>query len=84
MGVIGPLFCFEYTNFKVSLIIKIINFNGIKNMAQLTMLVIFHVNVITCQNYHTFITSLLKIIHFLNEKFQISHMVSKHGSNYVK
>jgi len=48
MSIIGPLFCFDYTNFKVSLIIKIINFNGIENMAHLTMLVIFHVNVITC------------------------------------
>jgi hypothetical protein len=50
------------------------------------MFVIFHVNVITCQNfnfYHTFIVSLLKKLIFWYESFQISHMVSEHGSNYV-
>jgi hypothetical protein len=86
MGIIGPLSCFDYINFKVSLVIKIINFIGIKNMAHLAMLVIFHVNVITCQIfnlphiYHIFVEKL----HFLKWKFQINHMVSKHGSNYVK
>jgi hypothetical protein len=34
--------------------------------------------------YHTFIASLLKKLVFWNEKFQINHMVSKHGSYYVK
>jgi hypothetical protein len=34
--------------------------------------------------YHTFITFLLKKLIFWNEKFQISHMISKHGSYYVK
>jgi hypothetical protein len=47
IGIIGSLSCFDFTNVKVSLIIKIINFIGIKNMAHLAMLVIFHVNVIT-------------------------------------
>ncbi len=50
MSVIRPLFCFDYIIFKASLIIKIISFNGIKNMVHLVMLVIFHVNVIICQN----------------------------------
>jgi hypothetical protein len=49
IGIIGPLSCFDYINFKASLIIKIINFNGIKRMTHLAMLVIFHVNVIICQ-----------------------------------
>ncbi len=48
IGIIGPLSCFDCINFKVSLVIKIINFNGIKNTAHLAMLVIFHVNVIIC------------------------------------
>ncbi len=29
IGIIKPLFCFDCTNFKVSVIIKIINFNEI-------------------------------------------------------
>jgi len=41
IGILGPLSCFDYINFKVSLVIKIIN-------------------------------------------FQINHMISKHGSKYVK
>jgi len=49
IGIIRPLFCFDNINFKVSLVIKMINFNEIKKMAHLTMLDIFHVNVITCQ-----------------------------------
>jgi hypothetical protein len=52
IGVIKPLSFFDCTNFKGSLIIKIINFNEIKNMANLTMLVIFHVNVINRQNFN--------------------------------
>jgi hypothetical protein len=47
IGVIRSMSCFDYTNFKVSLVIKIINFNGIKKMTHLAMFVIFHVNVIT-------------------------------------
>jgi hypothetical protein len=47
IGIIGPLSHFDCTNFKASLVIKIINFNEIKNMAHLTMFVIFHMNVIT-------------------------------------
>jgi hypothetical protein len=60
-SIIRPLFCFDYTNFKVSLIIRIINFNGILKVAHLVMLVIFHVNVVTCQifnfphMYHIFV-----------------------------
>jgi hypothetical protein len=54
-------------------------------MAHLAMSVIFHVNVIIYQNfiYHTFIVTLL-FKKELNENFQISHIISKHGSNYVK
>ncbi len=33
IGIIGPQFHFDYTNFKVQLVIKIINFNEIKRMA---------------------------------------------------
>jgi len=52
IGIIGPLFHFDYINFKVSLVIKIIHFNEIEKMAHLAMLVIIHVNVITCQNFN--------------------------------
>jgi len=50
------------------------------------MLVIFHVNVIICQIsiYYTFVASLLKKLIFWDAKFQISHMVSKHGSIYLQ
>jgi hypothetical protein len=67
IGIIKPFSCFDYIYFKVSLVIKIINFNGIQKITHLVMLVIFHVNVI--------ITSLLKKFNF-----QISHMVFEHGS----
>jgi hypothetical protein len=50
--IIGPLFHFDCINFKASLVIKIINFNGIKKRAHLAMLVIFHANVIICQNFN--------------------------------
>jgi hypothetical protein len=45
----------------------------------------FHVNVITCQIsiYYTFIASSLEKFIFWNAKFQISHLVSKHGSIYL-
>jgi predicted phosphatase len=55
-------------------------------MAHLTMLVIFYVDVISCQNfnlphiYHIFV----KKPHFWDENSQINHMVSEHGSYYVK
>jgi hypothetical protein len=61
IGIIGPMFHFDCTNFKVSLVIKIINVNEIKNIAHLVMLVIFHVDVFTCQifnlahMYHIFV-----------------------------
>jgi hypothetical protein len=42
------------------------------------MLVIFYVDVISYPNFN------LPHIYFLNEKIQISHMVSKHGLYYVK
>jgi hypothetical protein len=47
IGIIGPLSRVDYINFKDSLVIIIINFNGILKMIHLTMFVIFHVNVIT-------------------------------------
>jgi hypothetical protein len=49
---IRPLSHFDHPKFKVSLDIKIIKFNGIKNMAHLIMFVIFHVNVIICQKFN--------------------------------
>jgi hypothetical protein len=64
IGIIGPLFCFDYINFKVSLVIKIINFNENLKMAHLAMLVIFHVNVIICQ-----IFKLPHIYHIFAKKF---------------
>jgi hypothetical protein len=30
IGIIGPESCFDYINFRASLVIKIMNFNGIK------------------------------------------------------
>jgi len=48
IGIIRPQFRFDCTNFRASLVIKIINFNGIKNIVHLVMLVIFYVDVITC------------------------------------
>jgi hypothetical protein len=65
IDIIGPLSCFDYTNFKVSLVIKIINFNEISKMAHLVMIVILHVNVITCEIfnlphiYHIFVEKLI-------------------------
>jgi hypothetical protein len=55
-------------------------------MAHLVMLIIFYVNLITCQVfdvpriYHIFAEK----FHFWDEIFQINHMVSKHGSYNVK
>jgi len=86
IGIIGPLSHFDYTNFKVSWVIKIINFNEIKKVAHLAILVIFHVNVITFQIFnlpHIYCMFVKKLI-FWNEKIQINHMVLKHGLNYVK
>jgi hypothetical protein len=56
IGIIGPLSHFGYTNFKASLIMKIINFNGIFLMAHVVMCVIFHVNMIfnLSHIYHIF------------------------------
>jgi len=55
-------------------------------MAHLLMLVIFHVNVIICQNFNLpcIYCIFAKKLIFWYENFQISHMVSKHDSNYVK
>jgi hypothetical protein len=55
-------------------------------MAHLPMFVMFHVNVITCQNFNLphFYSIIVKKLIFWYQKFQINHMVSKHGSNYVK
>ncbi len=52
ISIIRPLSRFDCTNFKDSLIIKVINFNENLKMAHLVMLVIFHVNVITCQIFN--------------------------------
>jgi hypothetical protein len=48
VGIIGPLSRFDYINFNVSLVIKIIHLNEIEKMSHLAMLVIIHVNVIIC------------------------------------
>jgi hypothetical protein len=48
IDIIGTLSHFNYTNFKVSLVVKVINFSGLKKMTHVTMLVNFHVNVVTC------------------------------------
>jgi hypothetical protein len=51
------------------------------------MLVIFHVNVITYQNFnlpYSYHIKLLRKLIFWDEKIQINHMLSKYGSNYVK
>jgi hypothetical protein len=55
---------FDYTNFKASLVIEIINFDGIKDIAHLAMLVTFHVNMIACQNFN-----LSHIYHIFAENF---------------
>jgi hypothetical protein len=71
IGIIRPLFHFDYITFKVSLVIKIMNFNEIKKMAHLTMLVIFHVNMITYQIFnlpHIYYIFVEKT-HFLKYKF---------------
>ncbi len=52
IGIIGPRSCFDYINFRASLVIKIINFNENLKMAHLAMLVIFYVDVISCQNFN--------------------------------
>jgi hypothetical protein len=53
IGIIRPYFHFDYTNFRVSLVIKTINFNEILKMAHLAMLVNFYVDVIFCQNFNS-------------------------------
>ncbi len=67
IGIIGPLSHFDYTNFKVSSVVKIINFNEIKNLANqlclsssmrmwlLVKFLIYHI-------YHIFVEK----THFLN------------------
>jgi hypothetical protein len=52
IGIIGPHSCFDYTDIKASLVIKIINFNEIKKMAHLSMLVISYVDVSFYQNFN--------------------------------
>jgi hypothetical protein len=52
IGIIRPLSCFDYINFNISLLIRIINFNKIQTMAHLAMFVIFYVNVIACQIFN--------------------------------
>ncbi len=53
IDIIGPVSRFDCSNFKVS-----INFDEIKNMVHLVIFVIFHVNMITCQNCNQFATDL--------------------------
>ncbi len=71
VGIIGPLSPFDCNNFKASLVIKIIKFNENFKMAHLAKLVIFHVNVNTCQIFylpHMFVTFVfeMKIFKLVN------------------
>ncbi len=52
IGIIGPKSCFDCIKFRVSLIIKIINFTKFLKMPHLTMLVVFYVDVIFFQNFN--------------------------------
>jgi len=70
IGIIRPLFHFDYIKFKVSLVFKIINFNEIKKLANQTMFIILHVNVITCQIFNLpHLSHLCWNFFFLNWKF---------------
>jgi len=55
-------------------------------MVHLVMLVIFNVDVIIFQNFNLLHIYIIFVDNFFfwNEKFQIGHMVSKDGPNYVK
>jgi hypothetical protein len=64
IDIIGPLSHFDCNNFKAS-----INFDEIKNMVHLVIFVIFHVNMITCQN-----CNLPQIYHILVEKNSLFEM----------
>jgi hypothetical protein len=85
ISIIRPKSHFDSTNIKASIVIIIINFNENFKMAHPTTLVIFYVPMFICQNfiYYTFITFLLKNS-FFNDFLAISHIISKHGSYYVK
>jgi hypothetical protein len=87
IGIIGPMLShFDCTNFKVLLVIKIINFNeNLKNSPS------SHACHLPCEcdylskNYLPHIYRIFnEKIQFWNENFQSSHMVSKHGLNNVK
>jgi hypothetical protein len=52
IGIIWPQSCFDYTNFRASLFIKIINLNEIQKTTHLTMLIIFYVDLIFCQYFN--------------------------------
>jgi hypothetical protein len=84
IGIIMPLFHFDHINFKVSSVIKIINFNEIKKMAHLVKLVIFHVNVITCEifNLPPIYCIFARKTHFL--RWKISNNLVTWYPNYVK
>jgi hypothetical protein len=78
---------FNSTNFKVSLIIKIINkFYGILKLAHLIMLVIFHVSLIPCENYNLphICCIFVEKTHFLRQSFSNKLYDIQHGSNHVK
>jgi hypothetical protein len=74
IGIIRPLFRFDHSNFKASLVIKIIYFNEIGKMAHLAMLVIIHVNMIICQNFnlpHTYCIFVGKAYFFEMKTFKL-------------
>ncbi len=52
IGIIRPHSRFDCTNFRASLVIKIINFNENLKIAHIAMLVIFYVDVFFCQIFN--------------------------------
>jgi hypothetical protein len=52
IGIIGSLFHLNYINSNFSLVIKVIKFSGILKLTHLAMLVNFHMNVVTYQNFN--------------------------------
>jgi len=52
INITRPQSCFDYTNFRASLVVKIINFSEINFFSDLAMLVIFYVDVTICQNFN--------------------------------
>ncbi len=86
ISIIRPLSRFDYINFKVSLIIKIFNFNDFFKNGPFSYACHLPCECDYLSNFQ-FTTHLSqfcwKKLIFWNENFQINYMVSKHGSNNV-